>query len=140
MVASDAAVPNSRVHKIAAGQYERKSSQKRMYSTISNLVSQVRPDIAYPKPAGVNYMEDGKIVNAALLDHVEKLIKSDRPASPITARDTTYHSTLTRTEVEDFKLKEKKPEGPPKIVAPPAEFRPEALKRHPYEVLSRFPC
>jgi hypothetical protein len=140
MVATEAAVPTTRQMKPAAGQFERKSSQKRMYSTISNLVSEVKTDLAQPKPAGVSYLEGGKLVNAALVDHIEPILKSDRPVAPISAKDTTYNSTVARTQLEDFKLPEKKPEGPIKILAPPADYKAEALKKHPFEVLSKSFC
>lgn len=134
---SEGVVPNSKLHKPAAGQYERKSSQKKMHSTICTTATLAKPDVVNPKPAGISYLEEGKIVNSALVDHVEKILKSDKPCLPISARDTTYHQMIAKSEVEDFKLPEKKPEGPVKLVAPPEDHRQQALKRHPFEVLSR---
>ena len=136
----DGAVPDSKLYKPAAGQFERKSSQKRMHNTISLTATVAKPDVVNPKPAGISYLEEGKIINSALVDHVDKLIKPDKPCRPISARDTTYHQMIIRSDVEDFKLPEKKPEGPAKVVAPPEDYRPQALKKHPYEVLSRSMC
>lgn len=93
------------------------------------------PDIHQPKWAGKNTVKGGEIINVARLDHVEEVIKVDKPALPIKDAHTTYNMTHQRPGFPAHYPPEPKKQPLTKIEAP-AEVYP-ANKRHPYGVKSK---
>lgn len=116
-------------HHLPAGQMASKSQTRR-----DPALTNQRADIHEPKWAGKNTVKGGEIINVARLDHVEEVIKLDRPVLPIKDTHTTYNTTHQRPGFPAHYPPEPKKEPLAKIEAPTETY--PANKRHPYGVKS----
>lgn len=91
-----------------------------------------RPDIHNPPPAGIHTTENGRIINASLVDHVQGLIKAPAPEFPVKDHHTTY---VQKHSKPGYPYRQPEPAQPEPLIKPAAsqDIHPGG-KRHPFEV------
>lgn len=87
-------------------------------------------------PAGKNTIVNGEAIITSTVDHVERLIKTERPVLPIDDFHTTYNINHSKQGFPFHYHPAPAPE--PEVKIDSYHGRLPGNKRHPYEVKSRL--